>query len=310
MAKVSIAIPTYNRPEFLAEAIRSILVQTFQDFEIVIFDDLSDYNIADFLSQFPAKPIKFLRSEVRLGSNRKNFERISCYQFSSDYVLIFHDDDTMRRNFLEASVKLLDVNPEMAFTASSLTFVANSKLMGDINPIRKVNPIILPDAAAFSRTLLGGYDLCFDSVLYRTSVLENYDPYYERYGKWADRPYLLSLAKKGSVGIFKEKFINYRLHGSQDSQKSAELDFEHSTKQLYLSHKDALPQPLSPADQKLFLKFSTNNILLTYGKASENLKQYFGYVKSFKRQGFFSWSALSVKGLVYLLKSFFSLVFR
>jgi len=37
--KVSIVIPSYNHEKFVAEAIQSVLDQTFQDFEIVITDD-------------------------------------------------------------------------------------------------------------------------------------------------------------------------------------------------------------------------------------------------------------------------------
>jgi len=41
MPKVSVIIPTHNRAEFLRSAIKSVLNQTFQDFEIVIIDDAS-----------------------------------------------------------------------------------------------------------------------------------------------------------------------------------------------------------------------------------------------------------------------------
>ncbi len=39
MPKVSILIPSYNHDRYVSDAIRSVLIQTFQDFEIVITDD-------------------------------------------------------------------------------------------------------------------------------------------------------------------------------------------------------------------------------------------------------------------------------
>jgi len=47
MAKVFIGIPTINRPEFVRQTIRSVLVQTYPDFEVVVSDNCSDPGVAD-----------------------------------------------------------------------------------------------------------------------------------------------------------------------------------------------------------------------------------------------------------------------
>ena len=54
MPWVSIIIPTYNRRDFLREAIRSVLEQSFRDFELIVVDDGSDDGTREMIQrEFP-----------------------------------------------------------------------------------------------------------------------------------------------------------------------------------------------------------------------------------------------------------------
>src|SRR5262249_11174136 len=52
MPKVSVLIPTYNRRDFVREAIASVLAQTYRDFELLVIDDGSDDDTATIVQEF------------------------------------------------------------------------------------------------------------------------------------------------------------------------------------------------------------------------------------------------------------------
>ena len=55
MHKVTAILTTYNRREFLEEALSSILNQTFSDFQLIIWDNGSTIDISDIISKYNDK---------------------------------------------------------------------------------------------------------------------------------------------------------------------------------------------------------------------------------------------------------------
>ena len=107
---MSIAIPTYNRLNYLKECINSILNQTFQDFSIFVFDNASDQPVEEELKKFNDKRIHFIGNDKNIG-NAENTNRIFSYPFQSEYLIIFHDDDLMHPRMLELQTSFLDAPP-------------------------------------------------------------------------------------------------------------------------------------------------------------------------------------------------------
>ena len=68
---VSVIIPTYNRPEYLKQAINSAVKQTYQNLEIIVSDNCSSENPQALIESFPDSRIKFWRHKENLGIDRK-----------------------------------------------------------------------------------------------------------------------------------------------------------------------------------------------------------------------------------------------
>ncbi len=64
----SVVIPTYNRASFIDKAVRSVVNQTFKDWELIVIDDASEDCTLQVLEQFDDK-------RIRVFHNAKNMER-------------------------------------------------------------------------------------------------------------------------------------------------------------------------------------------------------------------------------------------
>ena len=109
MPKVSVIILTYNRARYLQRAIRSVLDQTFQDFEIIIVDDASTDETPKVVKAFQDPRICYVRHQI---NQREAGSRNAGLQKSrGEYIAFLDDDDVWLSQKLAHQVALLDTSP-------------------------------------------------------------------------------------------------------------------------------------------------------------------------------------------------------
>jgi glycosyltransferase involved in cell wall biosynthesis len=96
---VTVVVPTYNRPEFLREALASLVAQTFGDFEAIVADDGSEAETAAVVAQFGDPRLRHRRNERNVGMLRNNLSALR--EVRTKYVATLHDDDRWREDLLE-----------------------------------------------------------------------------------------------------------------------------------------------------------------------------------------------------------------
>jgi len=206
--KVTIAIPTYKRPELLKEAIDSALNQTdYSNYEIIVVDNNPERNCEteQRLRNYSNPRISYYKNTENLGMY-ENWNR--CIELSrGKYVTILNDDDTLNENYLKSvngiisrpnkpidalvvGFQVIDSNgnvtsPNKDSSSKISRIIALDLLFGNINPGSL--------GIIFSRKTLiniGGYDetyypssdymflvkylVNFDNVFYFDKILANY----------------------------------------------------------------------------------------------------------------------------------------
>ena len=118
--KVSIGLPVFNGENFIAEAIDSILAQTFADFELIICDNASSDATEAICRRYAAREprIRYHRQPANLGACR-NYD-MTFEMSRGEYFKWAAHDDKLAPTFLETVVALLDADPGcvLAYTES------------------------------------------------------------------------------------------------------------------------------------------------------------------------------------------------
>jgi len=118
---VSVVIPTYNQPNFLRQAINSVLKQTHKNFELLIVDDCSTDNTADVVHSYKDTRIQYIKTE-------KNLRPPGSWNFGAkkakgDFISVLPHDDIWHSNFLEEMINQFKVNPNIAFAQCNFNVI-------------------------------------------------------------------------------------------------------------------------------------------------------------------------------------------
>ncbi|MFC1517593.1 glycosyltransferase [Candidatus Margulisiibacteriota bacterium] len=120
---VSVNIPIYQGERFLEQTIKSVLDQTYQNFEIVLIidgtNDRSEEIIKKCQEKYPKKIRYQWQKNVGLAQTRNNLIKLS----KGEYIAILDQDDYWKKDKLEKQIALFEKKPELGLVFSSITYI-------------------------------------------------------------------------------------------------------------------------------------------------------------------------------------------
>src|SRR5882757_3279723 len=118
MHKISLCVPTYNRPETLKQLIHSFLKQDYRDKELIISDDTPNDSVEKLIKTYKNKSIKYFHNSPGLGFSQNLFKAID--HATGDYLIILGDDDVLlHKHVLSDYVKVFEEKPSVGFIYSN-----------------------------------------------------------------------------------------------------------------------------------------------------------------------------------------------
>ena len=217
--RISIGLPVYNGERYLEAGIRSILSQTFTDFELIISDNASTDRTEQICRTFAAGDprVRYFRSDRNHGL-AWNWNRVFALSSGEFFRWSAHDDLTDPR-FLAAAVAVLDCDATVVLCYSREQFIdeAGQVLRSNQVALSRAGSIRAQDRFAdlvlIDHWCLPIFGLMRASVLRATAGYGSYVA--------SDRVLLAELALHGRFYEIPEVLFMFRLHREQSIQALA-----------------------------------------------------------------------------------------
>lgn len=209
--KLSVVMPVFNGEKYLKEAIKSILDQTYKDFELIIIDDGSTDNTLKIISKFQDQRIKLYR-------NRKNLGLVpslntGLFKSSGLYIARCDADDIYDKERFRKQIQFLSINLEYILVSSNAILIDEKG--------RSINKLIFPEKNENIRNGLQKKNIIIHaSVMFRKSIVSQIGGYRHFFNSGAeDYDLWLRLLSQGKFYNFQNFFIKRRIYQSAYSQK-------------------------------------------------------------------------------------------
>lgn len=202
---VSVIVTTYNRAKLLAETLESILSQTFDDFELIVVDNMSEDGTRDFVTSMTDPRISYFRNQNDgiIAVNRNYGIR----KAKGKYIAFCDDDDLWQPDKLDRQVDLLKRNLNVG-----LCYTHAESFIGEKMLTKRMNRRTVRRNHFFQ--LLRGNFFPNSSVLIRCKVFQELGLLTEDPTLREDFEMWLRIAKRYQLMGIEASLIRYRIHPS------------------------------------------------------------------------------------------------
>ncbi|PSB07203.1 glycosyl transferase family 2 [filamentous cyanobacterium CCP1] len=210
---VSVVMAVYNAERYVAQAIDSILQQTFTDFELIILNDGSTDGSLRILQQYEKRDHRIrLISRENQGIPRTRNDLLKASQ--GEFMAVMDSDDVALPDRLSLQVNFLRQHPEVVCVGGAHDLIDHKG--------RFLTRLHLPtdDEAIQQAVIVGHAPICNPCALIRREALLQVGGYDERLGQAEDLDVWLKLGEIGKLANLSDSVLQYRVHPQSISERA------------------------------------------------------------------------------------------
>lgn len=217
--KVTIGIPTWNGERYLADAIKSVLAQSFDGLEVIVVDDQSTDSTVEIVRSFRDPRITLYENEQRLGIPGSWNRTLALAR--GEYVCLFHQDDRMQPDNIMRKVQVLDADPSIGLVHSAIEIIVEPS--APYPPAQWVEgspeDFTIDGPTYFRRLLLEGNVICAPTVLARRQDLLRMGGFDSELGFACDYALWMRLCLERRIAFLSQPLVQYRWHADNETHR-------------------------------------------------------------------------------------------
>lgn len=224
MSFVSVIVPNYNHAEFLSERIESILMQTYQHFELIILDDASTDHSRDIIERYRhhVRTSKIIYDETNSGSPYQQWRK-GIQESRGNLIWIAESDDLAHPEFLSTAVAAFNnykdlslfycdaINLQEEHPTRFKTFAESKNMFFGTDKWSKEYAIDGEDEINIALKYLCSVNNTSSALMKKEMLIKNINEIsgYRYYGDWFA---FINLASQGKIAYSPRALNHFRHH--------------------------------------------------------------------------------------------------
>ncbi len=212
---VSIILNCYNSAKFLKKSIKSVIFQSYKNWELIIFDNCSSDNTKSEILKFKKnKKIKYFRSKKFYSLY--NARNLAIKKTKGSLISFLDADDWWSKNKLKKQVEFLELNKEYNIVYSNLYLFNEKKSKISLFSKKKLYN------GKITQLLLDDFKMPILTTMLRKKIFYKYS-FDKTYNIIGDFDLFVRLSLKEKIFSIQEPLAFYRIHYSNMTTKKIDL---------------------------------------------------------------------------------------
>ncbi len=260
---ISVVMPVFNCGQYLPEALASLFIQSFTDFEVIAINDGSTDNSPEILERFAR-----IDSRIRI-INQNNSGIVKALnrgikESRGAYIARMDGDDISFPSRFQEQVDILNTKPDVVLVAGDFEVI-------DELSCTMYREAVAPDDEFIQRAFYLRNAIAHGSVMFRKSIVESLGGYSDKYGPTEDMALWMHLSKKGRFAATGTCVYRWRVNRNGITSTNNPESVRQAMKHLERRWKEGKPHLLN---RRVLIR-KLNEYYIDFGNSGEEYKRRF-----------------------------------